>query len=60
MIWMDNDHKIVEIVESAPPCKTPASQCVHYGGHEDARFVLELNGGLARKFGLKPGETIQW
>ena len=60
MIWMDENHRIVELVESAPPCKTVASKCAHFGGHETARFVLELNGGSIRKFGLKKGETIQW
>jgi uncharacterized membrane protein (UPF0127 family) len=48
MIWMDENHRIVELVESAPPCKTAASKCPHFGGNETARFVLELNG------------TIQW
>src|SRR5579864_8499031 len=60
MIWMDENHKIVEIVENAEPCKTPASKCAHYGGHQDARFVLELNGGQARKYNLKVGDTIHW
>ena len=60
MIWMDENHNIVEIVDSAPPCKTRASLCAHYGGNQDARFVLELNGGLARKFGLKIGDSVQW
>jgi len=60
MIWMDENHRIVELVESAPPCKTAASKCAHFGGHENARFVLELNGGSIRKYGLKAGETIQW
>jgi uncharacterized protein len=60
MIWMDEDRKIVELVESAPPCKTVASKCAHFGGNENAKFVLELNGGAIRKYGLKAGETIQW
>jgi uncharacterized membrane protein (UPF0127 family) len=60
MIWMDENHKIVELVENAPPCKTAASKCAHYGGHEPARFVLELNGGQVRKYGIKSGDTIQW
>lgn len=60
MIWMDENHRIVEIVESAAPCKTVASQCAHYGGRESARFVLELNGGAVKHFGIKAGQTIQW
>jgi uncharacterized membrane protein (UPF0127 family) len=60
MIWMDENHRIVELVDSAPPCKTAASKCAHFGGHETARFVLELNGGAVRKYGLKLREMIQW
>jgi uncharacterized membrane protein (UPF0127 family) len=60
MIWMDENHRIVELVESAPPCKTAASKCAHFGGNENAKFVLEMNGGAIRKYGLKAGETVQW
>ena len=27
IIWMDNDRKIVEMVQDAQPCKTPPEQC---------------------------------
>lgn len=60
IIWMDENRRIVEIVESAPPCKTAASQCGHFGGTQMARFVLELNGGEARKYGLKLGDGVDW
>jgi hypothetical protein len=60
MIWMDENHTIVEIVESAEPCKTVASQCPHYGGRETSRFVLELNAGLVRKYGIQTGQSIHW
>ena len=60
MIWMDENRKIVEIVENAQPCKTAASKCTTYGGHETARFVLELNAGLVHKYGLQVGQNIQW
>jgi uncharacterized membrane protein (UPF0127 family) len=60
MIWTDSNHTIVEIVENAPPCKTAASKCPHFGGRETASFVLEINAGLVKKYGIKTGETIQW
>jgi uncharacterized membrane protein (UPF0127 family) len=60
MIWMDDNHNIVEIAENAPPCKTAASKCPTYGGHKMARFVLELNAGQAQKYGLRAGQTLQW
>ncbi len=60
MIWMDPDHRVVEIVENVPPCKTPASQCPHYGGNKTAQYVLQLGGGMAKKYGLKVGDAITW
>jgi uncharacterized membrane protein (UPF0127 family) len=60
MIWMDENHRIVEIVESAPPCKTAASKCAHFGGNQTARFVLELNGGESRKYGIQVGQRVEW
>ena len=60
MIWMDSGKRIVEIVPNAPPCKTKASQCPQYGGHEDSRYVLELDGGMAQKYGLKLGQQMQF
>lgn len=60
MIWMDSNHDIVEIVDNCPPCKGPASQCPHYGGHEVAKYVLQLGGGMARKYGLKLSGRINW
>jgi len=58
IIWLDDTRTIVEIVPDAPPCKTEASKCPHYGGHEDAKYVLEISAGLARKFGLKAGDAV--
>jgi uncharacterized membrane protein (UPF0127 family) len=60
MLWMDSKHNVVEIVENAPPCKTPASQCPHYGGKEMAQYVLQLAGGMAKRYGLKLGDTVNW
>ena len=60
MIWMDSKHNIVEIVENCPPCKGPASQCPHYGGHEVAQYVLQLGGGMAKKYDLKLSDRINW
>jgi hypothetical protein len=60
MLWLDNDHKIVEMAENVPPCKTQASQCEHFGGTKPSTFVLELGGGMARRYGLHVGQAIEW
>ena len=60
MIWMDSKNNVVEIVENAPPCKTVASQCPHYGGNEVAQYVLQLAAGMVKKYGVKKGDMISW
>jgi uncharacterized protein len=58
MIWMDRNHRIVEIAANVPPCTTSASQCAQYGGHAEAQYILELAGGVAAKHGLRVGDTL--
>jgi uncharacterized protein len=58
MIWLDPHKDIVEIVENAPPCKTNASKCEQYGGKQLSSYVIEIPGGMARKFGLQVGQRI--
>ena len=60
IIWMASDHRIVEISADTPPCRTKASECPQYGGHQRSQFVLELAGGMASKYGLKLGDTISF
>ncbi len=60
MIWMDSDHRIVEISADTPPCNTARDLCPTYGGHARAQFVLELAGGMAAKYGLKTGDRIEF
>jgi len=58
IIWMDSDHRIVEISANTPPC--PAKPCPNYGGHRPARYVLELAGGEAQRQGLGSGQAIEF
>jgi len=58
IIWMDANRRIVEISPDTPPCRTEAGSCPNYGGHRDSLYVLELGGGMARRYGLKLGHTI--
>lgn len=60
MIWLDDSKQVVEIVADAPPCKTEASKCPHFGGTQPAKYVLELGGGMAQKYGLKVGDYISF
>ncbi len=60
IIWMDSSRNIVEIVANAPPCKTEASKCPHFGGTQPAQYVLELGGGMAGKYGLRIGDQVSF
>src|ERR1039457_1098735 len=60
IVWIDSGHVIAEIVENAPPCRTKASECPHYGGTKVAHYVLELAGGMARKYELSAGQRIEF
>lgn len=60
IIWMDSGRRVVEISADTPPCKTAESQCPSYGGHYDARYVLELGGGMAAKYGVRTGDRIEF
>lgn len=61
IIWMDENHRIVEIVANAKPCMTRNSrECPSYGGNRYAQFVLELAGGEAARRALKVGDVLTW
>src|SRR5687767_6199618 len=53
IVWMDKQKRVVEMVESVPPCtSTKANECPTYGGAEESMYVLELPSGYARKHGV--------
>lgn len=60
IVWMDSNRRIVEISPDTPPCKTKASLCATYGGHEPSQYVLELGGGEAHRYGLSLGQVLQF
>jgi uncharacterized membrane protein (UPF0127 family) len=60
-IWLDRDHRIVEMALSEAPCPSKvAHECPNYGGNQDALFVLEVNAGIAVKNGLKAGDRLDF
>ena len=61
IIWMDHQRRIVEISANTPPCPSKsARQCPNFGGHEKARYVLELAGGGAALYGLRTGDVVSF
>ncbi len=57
MIFADREGNIVSIQKQAKPCGTQPV-CPLYESYKPAKYVLEINGGLAAKLKLKVGEKI--
>jgi hypothetical protein len=60
IVWIDVEHRVVEISADTPPCKGQASTCPSYGGHEVAKYVLELPAGSAKRHGIATGERVHF
>jgi len=55
MIFIDHDRKIVGIVEQTTPFSLePRSVGV------PSQFVLEINGGLAKRYGIQAGDRVRF
>jgi uncharacterized protein len=57
MIWIDGNRKIIYIQKNAQPCK--AEPCEIFGPDENAKYVLEINGGLAENIELEIGDEMR-
>ena len=55
MIFINRDHKIVGIVEQAVPFSTHARVV-----SAPSLYVLEINGGLSRRYGFRAGDTVRF
>jgi uncharacterized membrane protein (UPF0127 family) len=60
MIWMDSNHKVVEISANTPPCPSGGGECPNYGGHFPSQFVLEIGGGQAARHNVRPGSELRF
>lgn len=60
IVWMDGDHKIVEMSPDTPPCRGKSTTCPTYGGHVESQAVLELPVGSIPKHHLAVGERVDF
>jgi hypothetical protein len=56
IIWIDSDHKIVDIVKNAQPCKV---LCPSYKPKEKARYVIEVNAGFTDRHSIKIVDKVK-
>lgn len=60
IVWMNEDHEIVEMSPKTPPCTGKANTCPSYGGKQVSMYVLELPPGDIARHRLAVGETINF
>lgn len=60
ILWIGDDHRIVEMSPNTPPCLGKSNTCSSYGGHEPYRYALELPAGDVARHHLKVGETVEF
>jgi uncharacterized membrane protein (UPF0127 family) len=56
IIYLNHAQQIVDMYVAVPPCSS--DPCPSYISKFPARYVLEINGGLAKKLKLKIGDKI--
>ena len=59
VLWLDMDHRVVEIVANIPPCPSASAKaCPTYGGHQQSVYMLEVPAGTAAEFGVRVGDKV--
>ena len=56
ILWLDDAWRIVHIERKLPPCSQ--EPCPSYLPMRESLYVLEIQGGLADKQGIKLGDSI--
>jgi uncharacterized membrane protein (UPF0127 family) len=57
IIYFDAGLRLVTLIDTAKPCR--ADPCRNYPATRPAMYVLEVNGGLAKQWDLKPGDELE-
>ncbi len=58
ILYFDQNKKLVSISENTPPCKNTTSRCQNYPSAKPAKYVLEINAGLSKKYDFKTGDEL--
>ncbi|MDP9132233.1 MAG: DUF192 domain-containing protein [Nitrospirota bacterium] len=59
MLWVDESHHVVHILEHVPPC--PQDPCPLYGpAPEPIRYLIEADAGYVRREGIEVGMELKF
>jgi uncharacterized protein len=58
ILYFDADLKLVSSALSVPPCSLSPEQCPNYPSSGPAKYVLELNAGVATQIGVQAGDVL--
>jgi uncharacterized membrane protein (UPF0127 family) len=59
ILWINSSGKIVDIQTMYPEPGKPDKDLTVYEPASPALYALEINGGLAKKYGFSPGTLVQ-
>ncbi len=57
IMFFDKDLRLINVSADTPPCKS--TRCPAYKSAAPSKYVLEVNAGLAEKWGVKPGDKLE-
>lgn len=59
MIFVDKDRQVISVSANVQPCREKiSSACPNYASIKPARYVLEINAGLAHSHHIQPGSRM--
>ena len=58
IIWLDKNQNVIFIKHNAKPCET--DPCETFSPNKNAKYVLEINSGLAKEIELEEGDYLEF
>jgi len=58
ILYFNHDKVLVSVQADVPPCRSTTTRCPNYPSKKPAQYVLEINAGLAEKYGFEVGDQL--